>query len=87
MDYLELGGYYFVHSLKWPEDGTFRAEFVGTGGKPAKGESVDDFRRRMNSPNPSDPGLKGRAVALLEDMRRVGALDLKLNFPNITSKQ
>lgn len=87
VDYLELGGYYFVHSLKWPEDGTFRAEFVGTGGKPAKGESVDDFRRRMNSPNPSDPGLKGRAVALLEDMRRVGALDLKLNFPNITSKQ
>ena len=87
VDYLELGGYYFVHSLKWPEDGTFRAEFIGTGGKPAKGESVDDFRRRTNSPNPSDPGLKSRAVAFLEDMRRVGALDLKLNFPNVANTQ
>ncbi len=85
VDYLELGGYYFVHTLKWPEDGTFRAEFVGTGGSPANVEGAADFRRRMNSPDPSAPGLKARALSFLEDMRRVGALDLELNFPNVTT--
>ena len=86
VDYLELGGYYFVHSLQWPTDGTFRANLVATGGKPAKIETAEDFRRRMNSADPLAVPIREQTAAFLDDMRRVGLLDLKLNFPNVSSE-
>lgn len=79
VDYLELGGYYFVHSLQWPDGGAFRPRFLGAGGGPAKIETLDEFRRRLKDA-PLDDKTMALATAFLNDMRAVGKLELRLNF-------
>ena len=79
VDYLEIGGYYFVHSLQWSDDNAFRPRFLGIGGGPAKIETLADFRNRLKDA-PLDEKNMSMVSAFLNDMRAVGRLDLKLNF-------
>ncbi len=81
VDYLELGGYYFVHSLDWNRHPGFRARFLGTGGGPDKDTTAEEFLRRYT--DSIDPEALEQAARFFHDMRRVGELDLRLNFPGI----
>ena len=77
VDYLEVGSYYYQHSLEWPQDGSFRAHFLAVGGGPAKTEALEHFLQ-SHADAPLEL-IREQFTAALEDLRRVGLLDLELN--------
>ncbi len=78
VDYMEVASYYYAHSLNWPKDNTFRARFLAVGGSPAKSEDAEQFLSDQ-ADAPLDDAFRAQFHAALEDMRRVGLLDLELN--------
>ncbi|MBR4901771.1 MAG: right-handed parallel beta-helix repeat-containing protein [Victivallales bacterium] len=81
VDYLEVASYYYQHSLEWPQDGSFRACFLATGGSPAKTETVEHFFHTHADASVDE--IRAQIQATLEDFRRVGLLDLQLNHPGL----
>ena len=78
VDYLEVASYYYHHSLEWPKEGSFRARFLATGGSNAKTESFEQFM--SSHADASIDEIRKQFQATLDDFRRVGLLDLQLNY-------
>ena len=78
VDYLEVASYYYHHSLEWPNDGSFRARFLAVGGSNAKTETTEHFMT-SHADAPIDE-IRNQFQATLDDFRRVGLLDLQLNY-------
>jgi hypothetical protein len=76
VDYLELGSYYFRHWLTWNESPGFRARFMGISGGLLSKVSEEPLRELADS---KDKHAIEQASRYLDDMRRVGLLDLELN--------
>jgi hypothetical protein len=81
VDYLEVAPFYYHHSLEWPDDGSFRARFLATGGSQAKTETKEHFF--ATHADASVDEIRAQLQATLEDFRRVGLLDLQFNHPNL----
>ncbi len=81
VDYLEVAPFYYHHSLEWPDDGSFRARFLATGGSQAKTETKEHFF--ATHADASIAEIRAQLQATLEDFRRVGLLDLQFNHPNL----
>ncbi len=79
VDYLEVASYYYQHSLLWPSGEAFRAKFLAVGGYPANTETTADFLASHADAPVED--IRGQFIAALDDFRRVGLLDLRLNHP------
>ena len=77
VDYLEVAPYYYMNSLEWPDDGSFRPKFLAVGGGPTSSETPEHFLE-VHQDSPVEE-VRNQLQAALEDLRRVGLLDLKLN--------
>jgi len=83
VDILVLGGYFYTHSLHWNKAPDFHVRFLATGGGPDKNYPVKEFLK--THADSTDASVLDQAGRFLDDMRRVGKLDLELNHPGIAA--